>query len=412
MPTIFIAVPGASPRDAVAVADGRLFLATRNHLQAFGMRDARLVWECPVAVPEPRFYRVPRRIHATGKTLRPGEDGLLHLSDGEAEVIVRCHDPASGRIRWERRIPTPAPLPWTEAAPVSELAKTEEIDAFLLRQPLGLAVARSTRTSTHSLPGQGTFPAPPYRAQLELIALDGTSGRDRWTTTVPDVGVPILEKRRLTLLLRRGTEILDLDAETGAAHTVGRTPKPCAWPCRAGERIIAAWQTTKGFGLTTFDGSEVFLPRKNTREVRLHEAGARSVLQFNERSFSVIQPDLRVGPEVPIKGYIYGVTASPDGPLVIATAGAGGGLYAVDSGSGALLATHLVPQGAWQVAAVPDAGKTVAVCGPGAAILDTRSGALKVEALPGAGAIAGVDGRRVALLTGEPAPAGVHLLDL
>jgi hypothetical protein len=32
--------------------------------------------------------------------------------------------------------------------------------------------------------------------------------------------------------------------------------------------------------------------------------------------------------------------------------------------------------------------------------------------LPCAGAIAGAHGRRVAALTGEPAPAGIHLLDV
>ena len=62
MTTTFIANPGATPQDAAAVADGRVFLATRTRLQAFGMWDARLLWECALAVPEPRFYRVPRRI--------------------------------------------------------------------------------------------------------------------------------------------------------------------------------------------------------------------------------------------------------------------------------------------------------------------------------------------------------------
>ena len=57
----------------------------------------------------------------------------------------------------------------------------------------------------------------------------------------------------------------------------------------------------------------------------MHEAGARLVLQLNERSFSVIQPDLGVGPEIPIKGYIYGVAASRAGLLTVATAGAGVG---------------------------------------------------------------------------------------
>jgi hypothetical protein len=72
----------------------------------------------------------------------------------------------------------------------------------------------------------------------------------------------------------------------------------------------------------------------------------------------------------------------------------------------------LLPQGAWQVVAVPDAGKAVAVSGPGVAILDTSSGALTLQELACAGAIAGVHGRRVAVTTGEPAPVGAHLLDL
>lgn len=101
----------------------------------------------------------------------------------------------------------------------------------------------------------------------------------------------------------------------------------------------------------------------------LYEAGSRLVLQLNERSFSVVQSGLRVGPEIPIKGYIYGVAAPSDGLLGIATAGAGGGLYAVDPASGALAAEHLLPQGAWQIAAVPEVGKTVAVCGQGLATL-------------------------------------------
>jgi hypothetical protein len=412
MTTTFIAVPGSTPRDAAAAVDGRLFLATKTRVQAFGMAEGRLLWESSHAAPQPVFYRVPRRIRASGKILRPDEGGLLHLSDGEADVVVRCHDETSGRVRWERRAPTPAPLPWTEPSPACEGAKTEEIHAFLLRDLPGLAVARTSRTSTHSLPGQGTFPAPPYQAQLELLALDGASGRDRWTATLPSIGVPILEKDRFALLLLRWTEILDVAAETGAIQLIGRAPKPCAWPRRAGGKAVTAWRTTKGFGLTALDGHDVFLPRKNTRDVTLHEAGSRLVLQLNERSFSVVQPDLHVGPEIPIKGYIYGVAAPPDGLLAVATAGAGGGLYAVDPTSGVLVAEHPLPQGAWQIAAAPEAGKTVAVSGPGLAILDSRSGGLTVEELPCAGAIAGVHGRRVAVLTGEPAPAGIHLLDL
>jgi hypothetical protein len=46
------------------------------------------------------------------------------------------------------------------------------------------------------------------------------------------------------------------------------------------------------------------------------------------------------------------------------------------------------------------------------AIVDDRSGSLTLRELPGAGAIAGVHGRRVAVLSGEPAPAGLHLLDV
>ena len=412
MPTTFIVVSGATPQDAAAAADGRLFLANRSRLRAFGITDGRLLWESSHEVPEPVFYRVPRRIRTSGKRLRPGGGGLLHLSDGETDVVVRCHDVTSGGIRWERRIPAPPPLPWTEPRPACEGAKTEEIDAFLLQQMGGLGISRTSRTSTHSLPGQGTFPAPPYQAQLEILSLHEASGLDRWTSTLPDIGVPILEKERFTLLLRRGTEILDVAVETGETRLIGRAPNPCAWPRRSGDKAVAAWRTTKGFGLTSFDGNEVVLARKNTREVALHEAGSQLVLQFNERSFSVVQSDLRVGPEIPIKGYIYGVAAAPGGLLCVATAGAGGGLYAVEPTSGALVAEHVLPQGAWHVAAVREAGKTVAVCGPGIAILDSRSGALTMEELPCAGAIAGTDGRRVAVLTGEPAPPGIHMLDL
>src|SRR5262245_6464062 len=155
MPTRFIAVSGATPQDAAAVAHGRLFLARRSRLQAFEMTEGRLLWESSLAVPEAGFYRVPRRIRASGKVLRAGRERLLHLSDGDAEVVVRCHDEASGRVRWERRVPTPAPLSWTEPAPACEGAATEEIDAFLPEQLPGLAVARTTRTSTYSVPGQG-----------------------------------------------------------------------------------------------------------------------------------------------------------------------------------------------------------------------------------------------------------------
>jgi len=412
MLTSFIAVPGSEPRNQAAVADGRLFLATRTGLHAFAMTDGRRLWESPVAVPGPAFYRVPRRIRASGKTLRPGDGGVLHLSEGETDVVLRCHEEATGRVRWERRVPTPAPLPWTEPAPACDGARTEEIDAFLPRQSPGVAVARTSRTSSHYVPGEGSFPAPPFEAQLEILALDGASGRDRWTSVLPDVYARIAEKERFTYLLRRGTEILELDADTGVTRPIGRAPKPCTWPRRAAGKVVAAWRTTKGVGLTAFDGHDVFVARKNTRDVDLHEAGARLVLQFNERSFSVVQSDLRIGPEIRIKAYIYGVAAPPDGLVVVATAGAGGGLYAVDPTSGALAAGHELPQGAWQAAAVPEVGKAVAVCGPGVAILDTRSGEMKLHELPCAGAIAGVHGRRVAVLTGEPAPAGVHLFDL
>jgi hypothetical protein len=343
--------------------------------------------------------------------LRPGQDGVLHLSDGEADVVVRCYDETSGRLLWERRVPTPPALPWTEPAPACDGAVTEEIDAFLPRQSLSVAIARTTRTSTHSLPGKGTFPAPPFEAQFELLCLEARSGRDKWTATLPNVAIPILEKKRLTFLFRRGTEILAVDAESGALRLIGHAPNPCDWPRRLGAWVVTAWRTTKGFGLTTFDRDEVFRPRKNTRDVTLHEAGEQLVLQFNERSFSVVQPDLSVGPEIPIKGYIYGVAPSSGGLLTVVTAGAGGGLYAVDPASGALAAEHPLPQGAWQVVAVPEAGKAVAVCGPGIAALDTGSGGLTLTRLDCAGAIAGVHGRRVAVVTGEPAPAGIHLLE-
>jgi hypothetical protein len=253
---------------------------------------------------------------------------------------------------------------------------------------------------------------PPFRAQLEVHAINLASGLDLWAAVLPHVHVPILEKQRFDFLVRRESEVVEIDAGSGMATVLGRTPKPGAWPRRRGGKVVAAWRTSRGFGLTSLDGQEAFVERRNTREVTLHTSGSDLILQLDDRAFCLVHSDLRVGPEVPIKGYIYGTVATPGSSTVVATAGTGGGIYVVDPSSGALVASHPLPQGAWQVVLVPDAQKAVAVCGPGIAAVDLPSGHLSLEALPCAGAIAGVWGHRVAVLTGEPAPAGIHLIDV
>lgn len=421
----FLPVSELKPQQADSLVEGNvLYLASKTLLRAFDLNAATPLWKLKHAAPDPKHYRVPRRLRSSGALLFSSKTGIVHLTDSEGGVIVRCHDKSTGMTLWERNVATPSPLPWTEPEPACDGAQTEELTAFLARDGLGgpaLVVNRTSRRSTHSLSlkeGGTTYPAPPFHAQLDVLAFDDNSGRNRWIGSYPEISIPILEWTRFRPLLRRKAEILEVDPKSGNERSIGRCPKPCSWPREAEERVFASWHTTRGVGVICFAGrsqsapKEIFLERKGTRETSVHGAGGCVVVQLSQRALRLVQSDLRAGPEIAVKGYVYDVVSSQDGVVVVATAGAGGGLYALDPSEGRCLAEHLLPQGAWQASVATDGQRAVAVCGPGLAVVDVRTTRLSLIDLPCAATIAGWFEDKVVVLTGAPAAAGAHLVTI
>lgn len=417
----FVAIPDLEPRScSTSVRDHWLFVATRSRLLAIDVIESRIVWERSRPTLSSACYQVPRRLRSHGARLATLMTDVVWLTDSEEGVAVSCFRRDDGALRWEQRVATPAELPWTEPAPVCRGAWTEVLDAFLARPTQAgpvLVIGRTSRRSEHGVGGQ-RFPAPPLHAQLEILALDDDVGIQRWTAALPDLRVPIGEQDRFDLLVRNGQEIIAIDELTGAVQRVARTPKPCCWPRRVGDRLLSAWRTARGVGLISvpFDAtdstSESFVDRPNPKEVKVHEAGTRAILETSGSTFCLIQADLSAGPQIRTKGYLYGAASPSGGLVVVATSGHGGGVYAIDSSTGHQVAAHMLPQGAWHVSAIAETGQAMLVCGPGVATIDGRTGALVITNLPCAAAIAGSFRNKAAVLTGPPANSGVHILDL
>jgi hypothetical protein len=414
-----LALEGIDPTRAHWQIVGRiLYLAEGQKLFAVDLSDLSLVWRAEIPKPLPRSYTVPRRSRAGGRNLWVSVGRILHLVDTEEGVRIRALDALTGRTEWERDFPTPPPLCWTEPRPVCEGARTEEIDAFLLRDPPEAAVvaqARTTRRSEIST-AQARFPRPPFHAQLELVRLDPASGRPLWSAALPEVAVPILRKDTLSSWFLRGEQLLGIDLATGRVFESAQVPKPSTWPVARGTDLLLGWRSTREVGVSQIErATGTLVKRSSWMRKRIHTvlvkvAPAGLALGLNDSFVTILDDALQPLVEHRMKGYVYDVASCAEGPIVVATAGHGGALYLFDPRSGEKLLEHPLPQGAWQLAVVDDSGLLAAACGPGVAWIDTGSRTVQVGKLRQVARILGASERRAVVLAGDE-QVGIHLVE-
>jgi hypothetical protein len=414
----FLRLAGLDPWGAVtpncACADGRLYVVDGMRLAAIDLNGGNLLWERTWPSVDPAFFRVPRRPHAHGLSVWASEGAVACLLPAEDGLSVVCCDGETGRQLWRTEVATPPPTEWTEAHPAWPAAPTEEITGCLMvGDALVLALARSSRRMMQ----WPDFPAPPLRSQLDVYAMDRISGAVRATAQHAGVSVPILENRCLGRWLVADRRVLELDAATADVRTVAELPHAPCWPRADGDRLTVAWRNRGGLGAALLDGSsgqisaESQWKRKAAKEIALHRLDDAVALQINTQFIALLGDDLTPRWEVRIKpGGIYGAAARVGGPVFVATAGGGGGLWAFRRQDGVELLETRLGGGAWQPTAVRGTERIAAVCGDGLAVAPASGdSAIEVVELSGARALVDAGEGRVAVLCGEPEP-GVHIV--
>jgi hypothetical protein len=418
MPARFVSLPGFQPRWAIAPnvqrLGDRLFVVDGNRLIVVDVHGARRLWERSWPQPAPVHYQVPRRPHAHGLRLWTRADVIACLIETEGGVAVVAYDAAAGHERWRTEIATPPPAPWAEAKPAWPGAPTEEMTAmFVATDELAVGLARTSRRSMR----WPDIPAPPFRAELDVWAIDAADGRIRARAAIPDVHVPILERDRLGPWLVAGKRLLRLDPVTAQVRPIAELPHEPCWPRARGGQVTVCWRERGALTLALMDGDTGRIgaqhrwTRKGVNAVALHPLAVGAGLQINEQFFVLLGEDLAPRWEARVKPHIYGAAAHAEGAVFVATAGNGGGLFGFLRHSGEPCGEARLPGGVWQPVAVAATERVAAACGPGLVLADARAAAQTptVIDLPGACALAAAGERRVALLCGEPAP-GVHLV--
>lgn len=402
--------PGAGSEPMTARVGDVLYIVDDTRLNAVDLAGPRLLWERKWPRPTPEYYRVPRRIRAYGGRVWADAHRVICLQDTEGGVAAIACDPRSGETLWTCDITTPPPVEWTEEQPAYPGAHTEEIEAALLCEPeLALALVRTSRRSMQ-WPGP---PLPPLRAQLDAYALDPNGGSVRRRCEIPDVYVPILEKRRLRRWLVTDRALLELDLAECRPRVVAETSGDPCWPRETARGIALAWRKRGGITAAIVDPatgriSEHPWKRNGVKSLTMHVVGARVALQINDQFLAPLDETMAPLWETRIKPYIYGAAAHNTGPLVVAASGGGGAIAAYASDGTPQVEERLVG-GAWNPVAVAGTDAVVAICGAGLAVVRSHAKAPEVTPLPGSESLIDAGDGRVVVLCGAPAP-GIHVV--
>lgn len=414
-PTRYLPLDGfdAGP-SAVALLHGARLLVADDRRLACARLDGAREWEVARTPPAFPRSRAPRAIRAGGRPLWVGGDVVVQLLDAEDGVALVAHDVPSGRERWRRTIPTPPPASFAEVAPAWDGAQTEELTGFLgAGDVLALAIARTSRRTTR----WPDHPAPELRAQLDLARLDPSDGRALWESSFPDVRVPLLEQRRFSGWHVAGRRLAVVDWATGAARAFAELDGEPGWPRRVGRHVLVPLRRRGAIAVERFDArtgarkGRAEWRRNGVRELRIHDAGGAAALQVNDQLVSPLGDDLAPRWELRAQPYVYGVAAAPSGPVVVATSGNGGGVYAVARASGEVLREVRIPGGAWDAVRVDGTALVAAACWGGRLAIVDRRGRIAQVAVPGAHAVAGARAGRVVVLSRAPRP-GVQIVDV
>jgi hypothetical protein len=416
-PTEYLGLDGFDPRrsERSLLVDERLFVSDDQRLIAIGIEGTRREWEMPRSKLAPARYQVPRRMRSCGRRLWAGHGIVCQLLDGEEGVTLLAHQASTGRELWRLELPTPPPLPWTEAKPAWDGASTEELDAFLVASDvLAVAVARTTRRTTR----WPDNPAPEFHAQLEVTLVEPSNGSIAWTASFPDIRVPILEKSRFAGPHVAGRQLDTIDWTTGAARHLADLSGEPSWPRLLREQLIVASRSRGTVAVDLLDATTGERLRRGewrrnaVRETRLFVCGDHPVLQVNDQFVSLLSyEELTPRWEARAKPYVYGIAATESGPIFVGTSGNGGGLYAFDRRRGDVVTEVRLPGGAWDPTSVDGTRLIASTCGDGLAVADGHDGRVEIVEIPGASAIAGSRGGHVVVVTGAPRP-GVQVIDV
>ena len=415
-PTAYLGLDGFDPRhsERSLLVDERLFVSDDQRLIAIRIDGARREWEVPRSQPPPGKYQVPRRTRSCGRRLWEGHGIVCQLLDGADGVTLFAHQASTGRELWRVEFPTPPPLPWTEVRPAWDGASTEELDAFLVASDvLAVAVARTTRRTAR----WPDHPAPEFHAQLEVTHVEPSDGSIVWTSSFPEIRVPILEKSRFAGWHVAGQRLGAIDWSTGAAlHLADLSGEP-SWPRFHRERLAVATRLRGAVAVEHFDARTGESLRRGewrrtaVRNLNLFPCGNRAVLQVNDQLVALLADDLTPCWEARAKPYVYGIAATESSPIFVCTSGNGGGLYAFDRRRGNVITEARLRGGAWDPSHVDGTGIIASACGDGLAVADGRNGKVEVVEMLGANAVAGSRDGHVVMLSGAPRP-GVQVVDV
>lgn len=330
-------------------------------LAAIHLTKLTCIWSC--FRKHPRFSN-PRQLRAMQGSLWLSSDAacVAQLREFRGGVEVRAHSATDGRVLWNRRIPLPAPAPWTESVPAREGLPTEELAAFFAmdRAVMVVVIARSTRRVC----SPPKIPLPPFRSKLEFYRIDHNSGEFLWHKSYDGGRVNFLEREAFNGLFLTETDVCELDLHSGAMVQIMDVLPLRSWPRRVDGRVLVAIKVRGGISLRSVgrnDSLRAFISRSRVKSLEIFDCDGTAVLQVNDKQLLALSDNLKPKWEFQSNRFIYRVAAVPCGPIFAATPGKRGFLYALRRQDGARLLEAEVAGGAAYPVHVPGTRLVVAV---------------------------------------------------
>jgi hypothetical protein len=291
-------------------------------------------------------YRLTRKIDLFGSGYELWVSEQNHIvaelipTECGAMNIAALHA-ATGTRLWEQFVAIPDAADWAEATPAWPGAQTEEIDAFIAKDPNRLVVcmARQTRRSGIYTPTYEVTTLPPYACQTDATRLDLSTGNPMWRADFQDVHVGIIERQSFTGIWSRSPRLGVINFESGTNTIVHELPHSLGWPVRDGLDVAVPWHSKGEVGIEWIDERGRRVRNGAWRQPRVvqtyvHPTEAGLGMQTNDQSFWWLGRECLPAWSVRAKPYIYRVRRAPDTDVFIGTDGNGGRLLALDAHSG------------------------------------------------------------------------------
>lgn len=177
--------------------------------------------------------------------------------------------------------------------------------------------------------------APEDERGLLLHQLSVTDGAVRWTHDIKGAFVDIMTKPCFDGFFRTRTTVGRVDFDACVVHQTDHLPSVPSQPIRIGERIYFSGYTKSTATLWSAENhcanieQIIQVEKKKVSETAVYAAADQPVLRVNQDTLW-FKDTSGHDASVTFKPWVYGVVASPGGPLFVLTDGNGGRLLAFD----------------------------------------------------------------------------------